>query len=210
MIYVRMYGTQQQARDVVNKLKDEGFAENTILMVGSGSGGQAGSVESVSSAIAAGFIQGGDAEAYAQGVQRGRTLVLIRVGFGHGQAAVNVLESGGPVDTDLLPAARLSVEYDEAAPLSRAFQWPLLKRNQPAPFSAWLGYEAISPGSAPEESFGYPLLNNSATPLSSLLGLETLSYNKEPGEESFGFPLLSADPTPLSTKFGLPLLTSAR
>lgn len=208
MIYVRMYKTEQQARDVIRKLEEDGFPEETIFLVTSASGGNGPSVGSISDAIAAGYVLGSDAKVYAQGVERGLTLVLIRAGFGHGQSAVNILDSGGPVETELLPPPRLSVDYDDAAPLSRSFQWEVLKQNQPAPFSAWLGIQPIAPGSIFDRSFGFPVLNNKAAPLSSLFGLKTLSGDAGPGEASFGLPLLLADPAPLSSKFGLPLLTS--
>ncbi len=208
MIYVRMYETEQQARDVIGKLEEDGFPAETIFLVTSASGGEAPSVGSMSAAIAAGFVLGSDAEIYAQGVARGRSLVLIRAGFGHGQSAVNILDSGGPVDTDLLPPPRLSVDYDEAAPLSCAFQWSVLKHDEPAPFSEWLGLQPIAPGPIFNRSFGFPLLSNVGAPLSTLFGLRTLSATTDPGEASFGLPLLLADPAPLSSKFGLPLLTS--
>ena len=208
MIYVRMYETEQQARDVVGKLEEDGFPAETIFLVTSASGDGEAAVGSIKAAMAAGFVLGSDAEVYIQGVERGRSLVLIQAGFGHGQSAVNILDSGGPVETDLLPPPRLSVDYDEAAPLSSAFQWSVLKRDEPAPLSAWLGLQPITSSSLLNRSFGFPLLNNKAAPLSSLFGLKTLSAKTDPGEASFGLPLLLADPAPLSSKFGLPLLTS--
>lgn len=208
MIYVRMYNTEQQARAVIGKLEEDGFPAETIFLVTPASGAGKVAVGSISDAIAAGFVLGSDAEVYALGVARGRSLVLIRAGFGHGQSAVNILDSGGPVETDLLPPPRLSVDYDEAAPLSCAFQWSVLKQNQPAPFSEWLGLQPIATGSIFNRSFGFPLLSNIGAPLSSIFGLKTLSATTDPGEASFGLPLLLADPAPLSSKFGLPLLTS--
>ena len=208
MIYVRMYETEQQARDVVRELEEDGFPAETIFLVTSASGAREAAVGSISDAIAAGFVLSSDAEIYAQGVEHGRTLVLIRAGFGHGQSAVNILDGGGPIDTGLLPPPRLSVDNDEAAPLSCAFQWSVLKRDEPAPLSAWLGLQPIISSSLLNRSFGFSLLNNKAAPLSSLFGLKTLSPTPDLGEASFGLPLLLADPAPLSSKFGLPLLTS--
>jgi len=206
-----MYKTEQQARDVVKKLKDDGFPDNSILLVTPGASGEA----------ILGFTLGGDAEVYAQSMARGRSIVLVRAAFGLGQAVISIMESGDPVDTDLLAPPKVASAWEESgAPFSSAMQWPVLKRNEPAPFSDFLGIPLITgdlgcessmigtlSASSPELSFGYRVLSDKATPLSSLLGLSVLS-DKGPGEESFGLPLQLVDKAPLSSFFGLPLLTN--
>ncbi len=212
MTYVRMYETEQQALAAVEKLKEDGFPNNAILLVTPGAEGEA----------VLEFTLGSDAQALAQSLGRGRSIVLVRAAFGFGQAAINILEACGPVDTHLLAPPMAATAWEErGAPLSTALQWPVLKRNEPAPFSDFLGIPLISScqGSEPtmiskfsgasiELSFGYRLLSSKATPLSSLLGLDTLLGKVGTGESSFGLPLRMQNPAPLSSFFGLPLLTS--
>lgn len=218
MTYVRMYETEQQARDAVRKLKEDGFPEDTILLVTPGPGG-AGSVEGISAAISAGFVVSGDAKVYVQAVERGRSLVLVRAAFGFGQAALNILDSCGPVDSELMGRVKAAPTSERGAPLSSFFQWPLLKRNQPAPFSDFLGIPLLSSstGSKPslvgemsastfDLSFGFRLLSNRAVPLSTLLGLPTLLDTASLGSSSLGFPLLADSSVPKQSTFGLPLL----
>lgn len=215
MTYVRMYETEQQALVAFNKLKEDGFPTNTILLVTPGANAEA----------VLGFTLGSsDAKILAQSLERGRSIVLVRAAFGFGQAAINILESCGPVDSHLLAPPMDTAAWEEAgAPLSTALQWPVLKRNEPAPFSDFLGIPLISSregseptliskfsGSSIELSFGYRLLSSKATPLSSLFGLETLMGQAGPADFSFGLPLRMDNPAPLSSFFGLPLLSSQR
>ena len=212
MTYVRMYETEQQALTAVEKLKEDGFPNNAILMVTPGADGER----------VLGFTLGDDAKVLVQSLKRGRSIVLVRAAFGFGQAAINILDSCGPVDTELLAPPMTAAAWEEAgAPLSTALQWPVLKCNEPAPFSDFLGIPLLSScegseptmiskfsGSSIELSFGYRLLSSKAAPLSSLLGLDTLLDKVGTGESSFGLPLGMQNPAPLSSFFGLPLLTN--
>lgn len=208
MIYVRMYASEQQAIDTVARLEADGFPTPTIYQMRALAGGEEGTLGTViGAARRAGFVLGDEGEAYAHFLAHGRSLVLIKAAFGFGQAAIQILEAGGPVDTHLLPPPRLPRDSDTAAPFSSSVQWNVLKPNQPAPFSSCLGLAPLARSSLSDRSFGFALLSSRATPLSSLLGLKVLSGQPSPGEASFGLPLLSTEPAPLSSMLGLPLLT---
>ncbi len=216
---IRMYETDQQARDAVSRLRQEGFPEDAIFLVTPGFGGEPGSAQAISSAILAGRWLPSNAEVYVQGLEQGRSLLVVRAPFGHGMLATQVMDSFGPVDTGLrLPRGR-SPAWDEAAPLSSALQLPILQRHQPAPFSALLGLHTISRGrsflsqlfgeliSPHFALFGRSSLSDQAAPLSSLFGLKTLYRKDGPKTSRFGLPLLSRNPAPLSSALGLSLLT---
>ena len=206
MIYARLYETQEAAREAVAKLKKEGFPEETLFLVTPDSNREEASVENLATAIRAGFMEGYDARIYAQALESGRSLVMIRTGFGYGQLALNILESCGPVDTDLLPRPKTWADGDKFTPLSAAFGLPVLSCH-PAPISELLGLEPLATGDMFHRSFGFGLLSNKATPLSSLFYLKTLAGNASPKQASFGLSLLTQQVTPKSSSFGLPLLS---
>jgi len=207
MIYVRMYETGSQASDAVIKLQEDGFPHDTLCQVIPGvSAGE--SRDNLAAALAAGFIHPNDFDKLLQALISGRCLVMVNAAFGFGQAAVNILDSCGPVSTDLLPPPRLPVEGDKAAPFSSAMQWSVLKRDQPAPFSSWLGLKTLSATSEMNRSFGFPLLSDNPAPLSSLTGLKILMPTPDLGHSSFGWPLLMDEVAPLSSRLGFPLLIS--
>lgn len=211
MIYVRMYETEQQALDTLARLEEDGFPGETIHLLRPLVEGEARTLdEGIAEARRAGFVHGGDGEAYRQCLALGRSLVLVRAAFGFGQDALRILEAGGPVDTHLLPSPSLPAEGDRAAPFSSSLQWTVLKQDSPAPLSAWLCISALSKTSLSDRSFGFPLLSRIATPLSSLLGLKTLSESASTAEASFGLPLLLNEAAPLSSRLGLPVLIGQR
>ena len=205
MTYVRMYETEQQARDAVRKLMEAGFPDDTILLVTPGSGGT-GSIEGVSAALSAGFALGGNTSAYTQGLQRGRSLVVVRAAFGFGQEAVSILDSCGPVETETLPEPEIPKKRYQAAPFSDFMGFPLLSSSQAGKCDA---VELMSRVTM-TNSFGYPLLSDKAAPLSSLFGLQILMNGGQMGNQSFGMPLLTDNTAPLSSTFGLPLLAGRR
>jgi len=216
-----MYATEQQAREAVGKLREDGFPKDTILLVTPSAG--AVTVDNLKAAITAGFMVGKDASVYAEAVERGRSLVVVRPAFGFGQAALAILDSCGPVDTHLIKTPELAVTSDRGTPLSSFFQWRVLRPNEPAPFSDFLGLPLLSSkpacpsdtigklsGPMIDSSFGFRLLSNKAAPFSSLLGLQTLMDQPVDWESSYGLPLQSLNPTPLSSWLGLPLLIGRR
>lgn len=184
---------------------------------------EAVTVEGLSMAVLAGFIPKGEAEAYADGLRLGRSLVAVRAPFGQAREAIIILDSFDPVAVAAVRRApqQRSPAWDEAAPLSSALQWRTIQSNRPAPFSAVLGLPTLSRGrsflspmfgelGSPHFAlFGRSSLSAKAAPLSALFGLKTLSSGKAGAAwtSSFGLRLLSANPAPLSSKLGLEVST---
>ncbi len=218
---VRMYETEQKARDAVGKLREEGFIPDTIHLITPVSKGEADTIEPVSIAIRAGFLPEPHAAVYAEGIQQGRSLVSIFAPFGHGQLATQILDGCSPVDTGLEGPQGRSIAWEEGAPLSSAFMLPTLWRNKPAPFSTVFGLEMLSSGRSFQSPrykelansdfalFGRSRLSPNPTPLSSLFHLKTISVKGGPSwTKSFGYSLLSQNPAPLSSKLGMHLLAA--
>ena len=191
---VRMYATEQQARDVAEKIADKGFDEDAISLITPTVGGEA---EAVDVAIRDGFVPSDYRDVCAQALRRGRSIVAFKMPtFGSGQVLLDIMQSHGPVDTELLPQRR--------------------QPRQPAPLSDFLGIPTLT-DRAPRArllparvdiSFGMRTLSHKAAPLSSAIGFTTKAGR--PRNSSMGLPLLSRNPAPLSSMFGLPLLTKGK
>ncbi len=222
---VRMYETEQQARGAFDRLLAEGFPADTVFLVTPGSGGAGASLDAIAAAIMAGYVLRSHARVYASGIARGRSMVIVRAGFGFSQAAIDIMAAFNPVDTGLCLPEEPSIAWDEGAPLSSALRLPVLWRKQPNPMSRFLGLPPLSRGRsvlspmfgelanprfALSALFGLGLLSRNPAPLSSLLGLPTRSGKSGPWTTSFGLPLLSRKAAPLSSLFGLPVLTRMR
>ncbi len=204
MIYARMYATEQQALDAVEKLREEGFPTDTIFTLVPGGEGDKALADKVRTGIKAGFIPESEGRIYARCMELGRSLVFIRVAFGYGLIATEILDSCDPVDTHHLPEPGAAFS---SAPLSAAMGWPVIKGDQAAPLSSLFGFPALKSSSA--FSFGAgSLLSDKATPLSSMFGLKTLISQDQSTDSSFGMPLLSRNPAPFSSLLGLPLLSN--
>ena len=222
-LIVRMYETDERARDAVAKLKAAGFRDDAILSL------TPGAAQSVADAIVAGRMMGHRAEFYAERVKQGRSIVAVDAPFGRGQAATRILDGCEPVDLDLeLPEDPVAVRGGRAAPLSAALGWPVLSRKNPTPLSDALGLrttarsefyltsELASPDYALSESMGMRLLSRSAAPFSSKLGLPVLSRKQprakllnepSPLSSALGMATLSRNPAPLSSLLGWATLT---
>lgn len=217
---VRVYESEQQARDAANRLKEEGFPPDEVYLVTPVSGEEVDPAATVSSALLAGRVLGKQTQRCAQFVEGGRSVVAVRPPFGYSQLAMNILADHGPIETEPRPSQRSSMAWDEGAPFSSAFQLRTIQRNQPAPFSSLLGLGTLSRGGRsffatlfgeltdPHFAlFGRPTLSPEPAPLSSLFGLKILSVSREPWRSSLGLPLLLRNPAPLSSSIGLLTLT---
>lgn len=228
---VRMYGSEKNARDAATRLKEAGFAEESIVLVTPASGKTG---DDVANAVKAGNLLGHAASFYAERVRDGRSLVVVRAPFGRGQAAKEILDACSPVDTDLAPPAAPEAEWGRGAPFSRAAGMRVLLRDSPAPMSQALGIPTLSRGLSFLYSFfgeltkhdyslsgglGMRLLSDNPAPLSSMFGMSTISTPRGEWTHSCGLPLLSGkapfsslsdNPAPLSSALGLPLLTGKR
>ena len=204
MIYARMYATEQQALDAVGKLRGEGFPADTILTLIPGGEGEKALTDKVRTGIKAGFIPESEGRIYARCMELGRSLVFIRVAFGYGLIATEILDSCDPIDTHHLPEPGAAFS---SAPLSAAMGWPVIKADQATPLSSLFGFPALKSSSAFSFASG-SLLSDKATPLSSMFGLKTLISQSQSSDSSFGMPLLSRNPAPFSSLLGLPLLSN--
>jgi hypothetical protein len=217
---VRIFDTEEKARDAVGKLVEDGYPEGSIFLVTPGpggveEGGGAPAADSLVASIKAGQLMGDYADVYAERVARGRSLVVVPAAFGYARRAAEIMESCGPVDTDIeLPQD--PYDWNVGTPFSSAACLPVLQRNRPAPLSGLIGVTPLVRGTT---TFGtlasskyfpssfFTLTIKRAAPLSQTFGLKLLTTAKRGWRSSFGLPLLSRKASPLSSTFGLPTLS---
>lgn len=224
-LIVRVYETEQQAKGVVKKLKDAGFADDAIVQLAPepATEGEEGAPKK-SRPVGAGQL----ADFYAEQLQQGRSLVGVRAAFGEGRRATNILESGKPLAIELPQAPEAAKvraapiagadDFSDATPLSRALNLAVLRRNSSAPLSDYMNWpvtskkrhylttELADPHKAFSASF-MPLLSSIAAPFSSKVGMRVLSDNATPLSNKANMDVLKDDPTPLSSKFNLRVLS---
>ena len=208
---VRIYDSEDKAREAVGKLNENGFYDDvTFLLTPSGEGGAA-------NALKAGRALGDKADLYVDRLAAGRSLVVCDALPGTGRMAEDIMDGVGPVDTDFGPAPERD-PWGPGAPLSAAFYIPVLTERRPAPFSGAFGLptltygrstfgELASPHFHVSSMLGMSLLSKAAAPLSRLVGLATLIRKAAPLSSSVGLPLLSRRAAPLSSSVGLKLLS---
>lgn len=226
-MHLRIYPSEQDARDVGAKLATARFENHSVFLASEHQGRAAASVEE---ATQAGKLPERKIQICTRSLEQGRSLVAVEVPFGLGQPALDILDSAATVDTDVLNR----YYRDDAAPLSELmcipvlsdyspstglkssnwslsslFGFGLLSRN-PAPLSSMTGMKPLSAPKKKTSSFGMALLSNNATPLSSLLGMKAISAEKKSEHSNFGLPYLSENPAPLSSLLGMKTLTDSR
>ena len=164
---VRMYSSAQGAAAAVAALKDWGFTDDMISVVGPG---QHASDEAVVSALASAFVARVRARHYAEGVRHGQTAVVVRAEFGKGEAAQYHMNSAGPVSRE------------------EAFREPFVAMwDDAAPFSSMLGLRTITEF---RPFGGLPTLTKRGSTLCSKLGIPELSSSDRPTTEAMGLPML--------------------
>lgn len=200
----RLYETEQQAKDVVARLVKLGYNETTMSVVTPGSVSSADSLEEIAEVIDATHdaseVPSNQALTYAEHVQAGKALVLCTAEFGFASRVTNVMNSGSPVDIGALPLP--PSRSIRATPLSDFLGIPVLKQGMTFASSGNIRSKHYLPS-----FLGLGLLSKNSTPLSSAIGLSTLSGSKGPGDRSFGLPLLMDDATPLSSRVGVKTLS---
>ncbi len=223
---VRIYESEEAARDAVRLLTDEGFEEDNVFLISPSFPG--GEARAVRSAIEKEQLPGSYARVCTDALQRGRVIVSVVAPFGAGQTAMDLLDGCDAVETATLPDpstrnpapfsdflglptlsdSQPSSELSESAhPLSQTFGLPVLS-NRAAPLSSMVGMKTVSaPKRQWRSSMGMPLLSKNAAPLSSMLRMKTLSAPKRGWKRSFGMPLLSRNPAPMSSLLGLRTLS---
>lgn len=197
----RAYETEQQARDACDALVAQGVFKERIQII---------LPDSAASTASEGLRAGkalslhNNAESFAKALESGNTVVLADTHFGTGLAMSKIMDSFNPVALE--PVSDVEDPYHPGTPFSYTMGMPTLIRNSPAPFSKTFGFSIESKGrSAFRRWFGGEL-GSSATPLSNMMGMPTLTSGSNSFFSRFGFPELSNESTERSSSFGLPLL----
>lgn len=225
---VRLYKSEQGARDVDARLQEEGF-ENRAMFLPSDHAGR--EVEAVNAAIESGVIPERFVKLCQRSLKEGKSLIAAQAPFGSGTRVISILESDDSVDNDLIrrygfrsPSPLSEVlgipvlsKFESSTGLlnsdwsfSSKFGMGLLSRN-PAPLSSMIGWRPLSGRKKNwTRSWGFPLLSRNPAPLSSLFGMATVTKSKGAWTSSFGMPLLSRNPAPFSSLFGMKVLSEER
>lgn len=195
----RMFDNHERAAQAAHELRFDCFDRFTAVHVVTRRGGPAAgatdaSIEGIAAEIMKGHVLRAHAMVFAERVRQGGTLVTVHAPFGTAVAALNILESHGPVDSGVPEPKDDIMAWDEAAPCSSALRLTVLLDDS-ATFSKFWNIP--------------PLLKNTGTTFSALGIPETVS-SRGPFTGTFGFPLLSNKATLLSSMFGLPVLSKPR
>ncbi|MGJ4949136.1 hypothetical protein [Bradyrhizobium sp. HKCCYLS20291] len=182
----RMYPTPAQAANAKLELEHAGYSE--VHLVSSNSVGE--SDDDLIAAITRGYVLKSHARVYAQGIRRGGSLVTVHAPFTGAGKALRILGKYGPIESGITEPESHVMPWDEATPMSCILQIPVLL-DDPTPFakfwnvpelasstfslSAVLGIPLLKSSDPGASSFNLALLSRDPTPLSSLLGLPTLT-----------------------------------
>jgi hypothetical protein len=207
----RMYEFPEQAAQAKAALKRADYPNVHLV---SAAGMSDAPFDDIVAAIARGNVLIADARIYAAGIAKGGSLVTVHTQFGSAIDAIRILDRFEPIDsgipepeshaslwneaTPISSILRLPVLINEAAPystfwnmpaladpsfsLSKLFGLPLLKNFGAR--STSFGLPLLKPFGPRSTSFGLPLLSDQPAPLSSLLGLPTLTKPKPTLAES--------------------------
>lgn len=190
---VRMYATEQQARDAIAMLIAEELPKESIHLITPVQGGEK---EAVRRAVDTGKLPSSHARAAEAALGQGRSVLSVALPYA-GQAVLDIMDSFSPVDT---PVKSVST-YTDPAPLSGLLGLPTLTRRSDAT-------ARLLPSDSYFMSF-FPLLSNNQRGKNSSLGFPTLTKGKSKNS-SFGLPLLSKSGTPFSSMLGLKMLTGPK
>jgi hypothetical protein len=192
---VRMYANEQNARDAASKLAlAEMVPEEHISIFTPESGG---AEEVVQTAIEGGQLPASYARLAVQALEKGQSIVSIPLPL-QGAVALEIMDSSGSVDTGPEPVQF----YRDAAPLSDFLALPVLTSGKSrtrlmtdnriifrsflglplltkgGPKDSSFGFPTLKKSASKNSSFGFPLLSQKGTPLSSMLGMKTLTGKK--------------------------------
>lgn len=198
----RIYSSQQDASEAVDRLVGDGFDRADIILLSPTGDHEA----HVDAAIHSEHMPAAYKEVITGSLAAGHHVVAISPPFGSSLRANAIMDTCNPIDTD---------------------QLPVYTRSNPSPFSDFLGIPTLSharPGASLandwslSEKLGIPLLSHKAMPLSSLFGMKAITASKSK-TSSMGLPILTRDGKPSlpigqltsskskNSSFGLPLLS---
>lgn len=188
----RFYESEHAAQAAVENLAAAGVSPGVVMAIHPTTPMADSAVDK---AIEEGRAGSGHRAQLKRALERGRSIVTVKPGFGWGSLVETTLDRAGPVDTEAL------VDYVP---------------NDPAPFSDALGFPVLVSDSTPnarlsvfnsKSSFGFKLLSSNPTPLSSLLGLKVLTSSKGSISKGSSVESMSSKAAPLSSMLGLKLLS---
>jgi hypothetical protein len=209
---IRIYESAAQAAKVAQLLRDDGY-EDVFQFKGVTGKGAAAAAER--KALVADLMNAqiwkSHAEAYADRLTKGGSLVVVHAPFGSALDATNIMDRNAPVEVGY-PEGQPHVDcaWDDAAPLSSVLRLPVLSATK-LPSENVSGIPSLTKGTAfLSDLLGIPLLKRGAAQRTSSWGLPMLSRSSAAPSTSFGLSTLSQNPTPLSSLFNIPVLTKRR
>jgi hypothetical protein len=220
-IIKRVYGTSKQATGAVAALKEASF--DKVVVVSRPSRRKAGSDEEtaapagedlppdgLANAIADAGVPGHQVSIYAEAINRGGSLVTVDAPWGFAVKAKSIMAGFNPIDVGIPDSTVPEFSsWDEAAPLSKALNWQVLKPDSERFSGFWNVFPLLTEGSPHHSWWGFGLLSDDPTPLSSKIGMLVLSEDPTPLSSKTGTKVLSDNPAPLSSALGWKVLLNS-
>ncbi|MCY4357479.1 MAG: hypothetical protein OXD01_08165 [Gammaproteobacteria bacterium] len=217
----RYYEQESQAQAARQDLLNMGFGRQEVTLIepaqsatNAFSESQSGNAELESRAMQASVLLGVDSGKCLNNLRQGRTLLVVKAGFGYARQATYLVDRHNPI-AEASPGEAYPPQYhmpsESAAPLSELLGLKVLTENQGASRS-FLGLPTL----VGNRSFLTGALSSSNWALTSIIGLLISStpwcslIKAKSGSSwtrSFGFRMLSDNATPFSSFFGVSLLT---
>ena len=186
----RMFASHAEAEKALNTLKGKKFSNVHLVSGHESSAGAGASHDDVVKHLTKGYVLKSHANIFAKGIKQGKAVVVVHAPFGTAKQAMHVLDSHGPVDSGVVEKKEEPYIWDERTPMSSALQAKVLASNR-HPFERIVNVPSLTKDphwaslgtpkiiSKPRTSrFGMALLSPNKTPLSSRIGLSTLTTKR--------------------------------
>jgi hypothetical protein len=180
----RMYGSYEDAKAAFAELAKNRYKD--IHLVGYGTDAAAPAIDDIVASIMSGYVVRAEAKIYAQGVQKGGSLVTVHAPFGTARKALWIMDKYGPIESGIPDTVFASRSWDEATPISSALNVPVLL-DDTASFSAFWNLPLLM--TKPY----VPKFTQSANPFSSIFGMPVLSKNATIFSSFLRLPVLAKD-----------------
>lgn len=228
LFFARLFANEEQAAAAAAALVEVGYAEDSVAMLTSEAGADAGAEEGGEPAagadremaVRAGKFMGDHAEFYVSQVRDGVCLVVSAPPFMASARAEQILDAHDPLPISHLPPRKPFVPVSEqATPFSDMMGWPTLSKSD-TPFSSAFGFGFKQDGLSHFSRWFRPLAHDYT--LSGTLGWKTTaskdtffkastkSDRLEGKNSSFGMGFKTKYDLPFSTMLGLPVLSNKK
>jgi hypothetical protein len=217
-VITRIYATADKAASAVEGVKALGYGDNDVFVTSPSAGA---TKADAAAALAQAGLAKEDADAIADEVLKGRTVVSVHAAFGGGMKVSAALDKFEPIAAPATTVTKTAstprtarnksgdAKLDDAAPLSNMLGWPTLL-NSPTPFSDYFKLAVLAPFTSKVQlTWGTTTkveLSNDAAPLSRMMGWKTLMDDPAPLSRTMKWEALMNDPAPLSNKMNWPVL----